>query len=177
MEAVWLVVQDTPLRRVVASATNGLFPPATPRCFRSLTVPPCTEDVLWHVMEEPMPVSADDVTAFRAAWTVDGVSSNNRRLQRVNGRLVRRYGAEDGVTTAPEDLHATWLEAIGVPLEEGGLSGAGVALLVLAVVAGLAAAGLGLALCLVCRRVDKATPHRADASSSLASYSYYSGDF
>lgn len=52
--------------------------------FGSLSTPPCTEDVLWIVFKEPMPVSAAQLRLFGQLF-----SNNIRPLQPVNGRLVR----------------------------------------------------------------------------------------
>lgn len=51
----------------------------------SLTTPPCSEGVLWMVMEEPVTVSADQVEAFRDA--MDG-HANNRPVQPLNARAI-----------------------------------------------------------------------------------------
>ncbi len=51
----------------------------------SLTTPPCTEDVSWAVMTEPMPLSQNQIEAFRAIY--DG---NYRPVQPPNERLLTR---------------------------------------------------------------------------------------
>jgi carbonic anhydrase len=43
----------------------------------SLTTPPCTEHVRWHVMTTPIPLSADHIAAFRELY-----SDNARPVQR-----------------------------------------------------------------------------------------------
>lgn len=43
----------------------------------SLTTPPCTESVLWHVLAEPMPMSKEHIAAFRELY-----SDNARPVQR-----------------------------------------------------------------------------------------------
>jgi len=43
----------------------------------SLTTPPCTEGVLWHVLATPLPMSAEHVAAFRELY-----SDNARPVQR-----------------------------------------------------------------------------------------------
>jgi carbonic anhydrase len=49
----------------------------------SLTTPPCTEGVRWHVMEEPVEVSAEQIETFR-----DLFPHNARPLQPMNSRPV-----------------------------------------------------------------------------------------
>jgi carbonic anhydrase len=50
----------------------------------SLTTPPCTEDVLWMVFKEPMPVSAEQVAIFSRLYR-----NNARPIQPSNNRLVK----------------------------------------------------------------------------------------
>eukprot|EP01023_Acetabularia_acetabulum_P014605 TRINITY_DN1713_c1_g1_i1.p1 TRINITY_DN1713_c1_g1~~TRINITY_DN1713_c1_g1_i1.p1 ORF type:complete len:325 (-),score=81.06 TRINITY_DN1713_c1_g1_i1:392-1366(-) len=54
----------------------------------SLTTPPCTEGVLWHVIQEPVPVSIAQVAALQNAigFAHEGLVRNNRRIQPVNDR-------------------------------------------------------------------------------------------
>jgi carbonic anhydrase len=49
----------------------------------SLTTPPCTEGVKWLVLTEPVPLSAQQIAAFRAV--IDG---NNRPTQPLNDRVI-----------------------------------------------------------------------------------------
>ena len=49
----------------------------------SLTTPPCSENVNWHVVEEPVTASRRQIAAMERAL---GFSA--RSLQRVNNRLV-----------------------------------------------------------------------------------------
>jgi carbonic anhydrase len=53
----------------------------------SLTTPPCTEGVRWHVMHQPVDVSAAQVDEFRAIFPL-----NARPLQPLNGRPVLTEG-------------------------------------------------------------------------------------
>lgn len=50
----------------------------------SLTTPPCAEGVLWIVLREPAPVSADQVAAFARLYP-----SNARPIQQAAGRLIK----------------------------------------------------------------------------------------
>eukprot|EP01023_Acetabularia_acetabulum_P027838 TRINITY_DN2634_c2_g1_i3.p2 TRINITY_DN2634_c2_g1~~TRINITY_DN2634_c2_g1_i3.p2 ORF type:complete len:326 (+),score=60.60 TRINITY_DN2634_c2_g1_i3:2352-3329(+) len=54
----------------------------------SLTTPPCTEGVLWHVIQESVPVSIAQVAALQNAigYSHDGIVRNNRRIQPINNR-------------------------------------------------------------------------------------------
>ncbi len=50
----------------------------------SLTTPPCTEDVLWMVFKQPMPVSAEQVGIFSRLY-----KNNARPIQPANSRLIK----------------------------------------------------------------------------------------
>jgi carbonic anhydrase len=50
----------------------------------SLTTPPCSEDVLWMVFKQPMPVSAEQVGIFSRLYR-----NNARPVQPSNNRLVK----------------------------------------------------------------------------------------
>jgi len=58
----------------------------------SLTTPPCTENVLWHVFSTPIQISQRDLDAFRNLKNKDGesFSDNNRPVLPLNGREVLR---------------------------------------------------------------------------------------
>ncbi|SFB23558.1 carbonic anhydrase [Azotobacter beijerinckii] len=49
----------------------------------SLTTPPCTEGVRWHVLKQPVEVSAEQIAAFKQLYPM-----NARPLQPLNGRTV-----------------------------------------------------------------------------------------
>jgi carbonic anhydrase len=50
----------------------------------SLTTPPCSEDVLWMVMKQPQPISAEQVSIFARLYR-----NNARPIQPVNGRIIK----------------------------------------------------------------------------------------
>ncbi|HTY98365.1 MAG TPA: carbonic anhydrase family protein, partial [Rhodocyclaceae bacterium] len=50
----------------------------------SLTTPPCTEGVLWLVMKQPMPVSAEQIAIFSRLY-----KNNARPIQSANNRLIK----------------------------------------------------------------------------------------
>jgi len=58
----------------------------------SLTTPPCTENVLWHVFSNTIQISQRDLDAFRDLKKADGksFSDNNRPVLPLNGRKVLR---------------------------------------------------------------------------------------
>ena len=53
------------------------------RFMGSLTTPPCTEGINWHMLMTPITASAEQIAAFRSAFP-----HNNRPIQPRNGRLV-----------------------------------------------------------------------------------------
>ena len=50
----------------------------------SLTTPPCSEGVLWMVMKEPVPISAEQVSIFARLYPM-----NARPIQQADGRLIK----------------------------------------------------------------------------------------
>lgn len=50
----------------------------------SLTTPPCSEDVLWMVMKQPIQVSGDQIAIFSRLY-----KNNARPVQPSNGRLIK----------------------------------------------------------------------------------------
>ena len=50
----------------------------------SLTTPPCSEGVAWHVLKEPVEISAAQLAAFQKIFKM-----NARPVQPLNGRLVQ----------------------------------------------------------------------------------------
>lgn len=70
----------------VAIDLNGLLPENRGyyTYMGSLTTPPCTEDVLWMVFKQPMPVSAEQINIFSRLYR-----NNARPIQSSNNRLVK----------------------------------------------------------------------------------------
>jgi carbonic anhydrase len=50
----------------------------------SLTTPPCTEGVDWHILRQPIEASAAQIAQFKALYT-----NNARTTQNANGRIVQ----------------------------------------------------------------------------------------
>lgn len=50
----------------------------------SLTTPPCSDDVRWQVLQQPVEVSKQQIAAFRALYKM-----NARPVQPLNGRVVQ----------------------------------------------------------------------------------------
>jgi carbonic anhydrase len=50
----------------------------------SLTTPPCSEGVLWMVMKQPVPISAEQVAIFARLYPM-----NARPVQQADGRLIK----------------------------------------------------------------------------------------
>ena len=68
------------------------YVPADPACYRydgSLTTPPCSEGVAWHVMREVGAMSAAQVEALRAI----GGGATNRPVQPLHGRSITLVGS------------------------------------------------------------------------------------
>ena len=64
---------------------NGLLPPDRDiyRYMGSLTTPPCSEGVHWHVLEQPVEASAEQIAALE-----DLMGMNARPVQALNNRLL-----------------------------------------------------------------------------------------
>ena len=52
----------------------------------SLTTPPCSEGVRWIVLDEPIEMSREQITAFREALEASCCSANSRPAQSLNER-------------------------------------------------------------------------------------------
>ncbi len=77
-----------------------LLPPLGKRSFfryyGSLTTPPCTENVLWSVMEKPIHLSKEQIDKFTKLY-----KDNYRPDQKVNQRFILRYNDGQSSTIAP----------------------------------------------------------------------------
>jgi carbonic anhydrase len=76
--------RSEPLEGVLVNAAHLL--PANLASYRysgSLTTPPCSEDVSWFVLQEPIEASAEQIAAFREL-----IHANNRPTQPLNGRKI-----------------------------------------------------------------------------------------
>jgi carbonic anhydrase len=51
----------------------------------SLTTPPCSEGVLWMVMQQPVTISAEQIDVFARLYPM-----NARPLQPPGGRLIKQ---------------------------------------------------------------------------------------
>jgi carbonic anhydrase len=52
----------------------------------SLTTPPCSESVMWHILTEPIQVSEAQIAAFERLYPV-----NARPIQATNGRIIELH--------------------------------------------------------------------------------------
>ncbi len=62
----------------------------------SLTTPPCSEGVYWHLMKEPVTATVDQVINFQnvLSETSDGIRTNNRAPQPLNGREIVSFHSD-----------------------------------------------------------------------------------
>ena len=67
------------------------------RYLGSLTTPPCTENVLWSVMEEPIEFSKEQIEDFKKLY-----KDNYRPAQEVNQRTILRYTDGQPSSTVPD---------------------------------------------------------------------------
>ena len=82
---------DAPLRyKIPGQNASAFLPPVGKRSFfrynGSQTTPPCTENVLWTVMTEPIEFSKDQIDTFKKLYP-----SNNRPVQKTHQRFVLHY--------------------------------------------------------------------------------------
>jgi len=90
VQQVW---NDLPLEKNAAMPGHGELDPAAllPADRRyytymgSLTTPPCTEGVLWMVMQRPVPATVDQIGIFSRLYPM-----NARPVQQVAGRLIKQ---------------------------------------------------------------------------------------
>ncbi|HEX8963772.1 MAG TPA: surface-adhesin E family protein [Rhodocyclaceae bacterium] len=80
--------KDQPISPSAPLDLNLLLPPPDKRAYftymGSLTTPPCTEDVLWMVFKQPMPISSQQIGVFSHLYL-----NNARPIQPSNGRLIK----------------------------------------------------------------------------------------
>jgi carbonic anhydrase len=78
--------QNQDVTPTVAIDLNALLPEnrAYYTYMGSLTTPPCTEEVLWMIFKQPMPVSAEQVSIFSRLY-----KNNARPIQPANSRLIK----------------------------------------------------------------------------------------
>ncbi len=78
------------------------------RYYGSLTTPPCTENVLWSVMEKPIHLSKEQIERFTKLY-----NDNYRPPQKVNQRFILRF--TDGQPSAiPAALPGASLQSGGI---------------------------------------------------------------
>ena len=90
VQSVW---NNLPLEKgeaLPASATIDLneLLPADRRYFQymgSLTTPPCTEGVLWMVMQQPVTISHEQIALFSRLYPM-----NARPIQSASGRVIKQ---------------------------------------------------------------------------------------
>ena len=64
----------------------------------SFTTPPCTESVNWFVLANPVELSAAQIARFTAV-----VNNNNRPVQPLNGRDIKRSAKSVGPPTNTDE--------------------------------------------------------------------------
>jgi carbonic anhydrase len=86
--------------RGVRQSAEDLLPPTDSRGYfnypGSLTTPPCSEVVDWHVLKTPVSVSeeqVEDLMKLLSDTSPDGASFNNRPIQDLGARTILRRGA------------------------------------------------------------------------------------
>lgn len=95
--AIQALIDAAPSREGATSPVSGMaasdFLPANRGYYSymgSLTTPPYTEGVRWHVMSEALEVSAEQVTQLAS---LQGGGTNSRPLQPLNDREIKAHGA------------------------------------------------------------------------------------
>ncbi|KAK2995195.1 hypothetical protein RJ640_026470 [Escallonia rubra] len=59
----------------------------------SFSTPPCTQNVIWHILAKVRSISRGQVKALKAPLTL-GCKNNSRPVQPLNGRVVELYDGE-----------------------------------------------------------------------------------
>lgn len=66
----------------------------------SLTTPPCTPNVAWYILQEPIGIKSEQMAKFNNIWKLNPIyfngTGNNRALQEVQGRIVKANGLLGG---------------------------------------------------------------------------------
>lgn len=90
LQSLWDKIPDTVNREDPAGNVDpSVFLPVERNYFAysgSLTTPPCSEGVKWHVLKHPMEASAEQIATFKKI-----VEMNARPVQELNGRSVTEY--------------------------------------------------------------------------------------
>jgi len=85
----------------------------------SLTTPPCSENVLWTVMENPISFSKTQIDIFTKKY-----KGNRRPVQGAFHRLIMRYSDGSGsssATAAPTDSPINSASSFVVPVQSSGI--------------------------------------------------------
>lgn len=112
----WPYISE-PTQNVYADA-GALMQDVEPWIYRyngSLTTPPCTQGVAWHVAFALHGLSASQLDAFDAAL---GFEANSRPVQPLLGRVVHEYaltdaGLRDGAGGVPADWYPVAVDGAG----------------------------------------------------------------
>lgn len=91
IDAIWKHIPKTKGTNTVKGLTinaASLLPKSTTyfSYAGSLTTPPCSENVRWNVLAEPIQVSAEQIAAFESLYQV-----NARPTQPINGRAIELH--------------------------------------------------------------------------------------
>jgi carbonic anhydrase len=79
----------------------------------SLTTYPCTEGVTWIIFEQPVRISSNDLMLLRNSvkgntnTIIDPAGNDNRPIQSLNKRAIRRYNGIDPAQTAAPTMTPT----------------------------------------------------------------------
>jgi carbonic anhydrase len=67
----------------------------------SLTVPPCTENVEWNIIDDPLPISKEQLAMFTRKWSGNPEFAkgrgNNRKAQLLHSRKIYYLGSLNNV--------------------------------------------------------------------------------
>ena len=90
IQTIWnnLPLEKGTEMRVRGGLDMNLLLPADRRYFTymgSLTTPPCSEGVLWLVMQQPVPLGTDQINVFSRMYPM-----NARPIQSASGRLIKQ---------------------------------------------------------------------------------------